>query len=104
MIDVNLVVVTAVRHIRDHVLWLRFNDGLEGEVDLSDALQNPLHAPLRDVAEFAQVRLDGIAPVWPSGDDWSPEDLHARLLREKGLSPRSIDDVLRRRLAHLSGM
>lgn len=41
--------VIAVRHLREHVLWLRFNDGSEGEVDLSSELDGPIFEPLRDV-------------------------------------------------------
>jgi len=47
--------VTTVRHLRDHVLWLRFNDGSEGEVDLSAELDGPVFEPLRDLALFSKV-------------------------------------------------
>lgn len=73
--------VIAARHVRAHVLWLRFSDGAEGEVDLADALEGEVFAPLRDPAEFARVRLDPeIRTVaWPNGADFAPEFLHDRL-------------------------
>jgi hypothetical protein len=43
MLEYELPDVTAVRHVREHVLWLRFSDGTEGEVDLSDGLRAPPH-------------------------------------------------------------
>ena len=50
--------VTAVRHVRDHVLWLRFNDGAEGAVDLAGELHGEVFEPLRDVALFGRVVVD----------------------------------------------
>ena len=58
MVSFDLTRVTAVRHVRGHVLWLRFNDGLEGEVDLADRLRGPVFAQLRDASFFAQVCLE----------------------------------------------
>lgn len=76
--------ISAVRHVRDHVLWLRFSDGAEGEVDLGGELDGEIFEPLRDVTYFAQVRLDPeIATVaWPNGADFAPEFLR-ELLRAR---------------------
>ncbi len=82
-----LVRVTAVRHVRDHVLWLEFSDGVSGEVDLSDVLGargGPVFEPLRDPREFAQVRLGAATIEWPNGADWAPESLHERVLAGGG--------------------
>jgi len=38
--------VTAVRHVRAHVLWLEFSDGLSGELDLASDLAGPVFEPL----------------------------------------------------------
>jgi hypothetical protein len=77
--------VTAVRHLRDHVLWLRFSDGREGEVDLHDELDGPVFEPLRDVAFFGQVSVhpELRTIVWPNGADFAPEFLyqHVRALQ-----------------------
>jgi hypothetical protein len=73
--------VTAVRHLRGHVLWLRFNDGNEGEVDLGSELEGPIFEPLREVARFAEVRVDPDLRtiVWPNGADFAPEFLRDQL-------------------------
>jgi hypothetical protein len=73
--------VTAVRHLHDHVLWLRFNDGREGEVDLHPELDGPIFEPLRDVALFAKVTVnpDLRTIVWPNGADFAPEFLHQKV-------------------------
>ena len=76
--------VTAVRHVRDHVLRLQFSDGAEGEVDLASELAGEVFAPLRDATYFAQVRLDPeIRTIaWPNGADFAPEFLR-ELLRSR---------------------
>ena len=39
--------VTDIRHAGGYRVWLRFADGLTGEIDLSDALWGPMFEPLR---------------------------------------------------------
>lgn len=69
--------VEHVRHVQDHVLFLRFNNGIEGEVDLAAELSGEVFVPLRDVRLFRQVRLDPETRtvVWPNGADLTPEFL-----------------------------
>jgi Protein of unknown function (DUF2442) len=69
------------RYVRDFVVWLRFSDGAEGEVDLAGELDGPIFEPLRDVAYF---RLFSLNPnvhtiAWPNGADLAPEFLHERV-------------------------
>ena len=73
--------VTEVRHVRDYVLWIRFEDGSEGEVDLRSSLRGPVFEPLRDIAFFKQVKVDHELGtiVWPNGADIAPETLHQRI-------------------------
>jgi hypothetical protein len=75
--------VIDARLVRDFVVWVRFNDGSEGEVDLSDELEGPVFEPLKDPKVFAQFKLDPDIHtiVWPNGADLAPEFLqeHARV-------------------------
>lgn len=73
--------VSEVQYRGGHRLWLRFNDGAEGEVDLSQHLSGSVFEPLRDLALFAAVRLDAeIRTIaWPNGADLAPEYLHTLL-------------------------
>jgi hypothetical protein len=70
--------ITNARLVRDFVVWVRFNDGSEGEVDLSGELDGPVFEPLKDPKVFAQFKLDldVHALVWPSGADLAREFLH----------------------------
>ena len=85
--------VTEARYVRDHVLWLKFDDGLEGEVDLGDGIWGEVLAPLRDPGEFARAAVQYGTVVWPSGADWAPEDLYERLLASSGVVQRRNGDA-----------
>jgi hypothetical protein len=92
MIDHPLPRVIAVRHVHGTTLWLRFDDGAEGDVDLGADLRGELFAPLRSPALFARVRVEHGTLVWPNGADWSPEVLRERIGETKRVNTRSIDD------------
>lgn len=74
-----LVHPTEVKVVGDHRLWLRFEDGAEGEVDLSRDDWRGVFAPLEDQEYFKQVRVDPDVNTiaWPNGADIAPETLHA---------------------------
>ena len=61
-----------------HRVWLRFDDGLQGEVDLQGDLDGAVFEPLRDPAAFRQVAVDNELGtiVWPNGADMDPDVLH----------------------------
>ena len=64
-----------------HHLWLSFNDGARGLVDVESLLTGPMFEPLRQPRFFAQVALDSVCGtvVWPNGADFAPEALHELL-------------------------
>ena len=64
-------------------LWVSFDDGVEGEVDLSDiAGRGVFQRWTARPEEFAQVSVDETsgAPTWPGGLDVAPDRLHDELL------------------------
>ena len=75
----SMINVTEARHLHDHVLWLRFSDGVEGEVDLAHELTGEIFAPLRDEQVFAGVSVhpEPRTVTWPNGADFAPEFLHS---------------------------
>lgn len=74
--------VVEVRALGGYRLYLRFDDGKAGELDLGSRLTfDGVFAPLRDAAVFAQARVHPElgTVVWPSGADVDPDVLHAAL-------------------------
>ena len=76
-----MVDVVEARYVRDYTVWLKFEDGVEGEVDLSGELHGPVFEPLRDPEYFRRFALspDLGTISWPNGADFAPEFLHERL-------------------------
>jgi len=76
-----MIDVVEVRYLHDSVLWLRFDDGTEGEVDLKSQLWGEAFEPLNDPAFFPRVRLNADTGTieWPNGADFAPEFLRVRI-------------------------
>ena len=68
--------VVEARHVRDYVVWLRFQDGTRGEIDLGPELHGEVFEPLRDPAAFQAFVVKYDTLVWPNLADFSPEFLH----------------------------
>jgi hypothetical protein len=73
--------VTAAQYRGQHRVWLEFNDGSAGEVDLESSLEGPVFEPLKIVDYFKTVRFDPEAHTiaWDNGADFAPEFLHQLL-------------------------
>ena len=71
--------VIECRVVGPHRLWLRFGDGLEGELDIAAYVRfEGVFAPLTDPREFARVRVEPELGtiVWPGGADLDPVVLY----------------------------
>ena len=70
--------VVEARHVRGHVVWLKFRDGTSGEIDLAPALRGPIMTPLEDIDFFKEFAIhpEFHTLVWPNGADFAPEFLH----------------------------
>ena len=70
--------VVEVRPLEGYKLWLRFEDGVCGTVDLSGELWGPMFEALKDTAFFAQVAIhpELETVTWPNGADLAPEFLY----------------------------
>ena len=73
--------IVEAHYIAGFKIWIRFSDGTEGDVDLSQELTGPIFAPLRNVEEFGRVTLhpELRTLVWPNGADLAPEFLREKL-------------------------
>ena len=88
--------ITSVEALPNYRLKLRYNDGVEGVVDLSNELGKEIFAPWKNPKVFAAVKIErgGRALVWSEELDlcadalWlevtgkKPEDLFSALKNE----------------------
>jgi hypothetical protein len=74
-----MIKVTAARHVNEYVIWLRFSDGTEGEVDLRDELYGEVFEPLKNLDVFKTffVNPEWGTIAWPNGADLAPEFLYS---------------------------
>lgn len=76
--------IVAAKPLELHRLHLRFDDGAEGVVDVSELVPfEGVFAPLRDPEVFARVSVDPElgTVVWPNGADLDPIVLYERIRR-----------------------
>lgn len=81
--------VTAVTVLEHYRLRVTFDDGLIGDVDVSDLKDaGPVFEPLRSSSYFAKVHVDGRTVAWPGEIDLDPEALYADASKHRVSSAR----------------
>jgi len=82
--------IVQVEPLGGYRLHLRFEDGVEGSVDVAELIEfTGVFAPLRDRDTFLQVRVnpDLGTICWPNGADLDPDVLYARVTGEPIVVP-----------------
>lgn len=77
-----MVDIVEARPLRGYRVYVRFEDGLQGEIDLGEVIRfEGVFAPLRDPERFAEVRVHPELGTlcWPNGADLDPDVLYARI-------------------------
>jgi hypothetical protein len=83
----------AVKALPKLRIWLRYDDGTEGEIDLSDLAGRGVFQAWEDVSFFDAVRLSAHGAIeWGADIDICPDALYLRLT---GKSPEEIFPNLR---------
>ncbi len=73
------ILVSGVRPIDGHKLWLRFNTGETKIFDFAPLFGFPAFAPLADRSVFDGVYIDYGVTVWNDGDiDIDPVELYRK--------------------------
>lgn len=71
--------VIDVRLKGDHVLWVRFRDGVEGMVKFMPSAFRGVFLRLHDPAEFSRVSIvDGVV-TWQGDLDLAPDPMHRQI-------------------------
>ena len=82
-----------VRALTNFRIWLRYDDGTEGAVDLSDVAGRGVFAAWDDPAFFESVRLGSHGAIeWRSDIDICPDAMYLRLT---GKSPEDVFPALK---------
>ena len=70
--------VKEAEYLHDYVVWIKFNDGIEGEVNLEKELEGEIFSSLKNKKLFRSFKVDPVLEtiVWENGADLAPEFLH----------------------------
>ena len=73
--------IREAKYLHDYVIWLRFNNDAEGEIDLKDELDGEMFEPLKDIHNFKNFIVDPEIEtiVWDNGADIAPEFLYEKM-------------------------
>jgi len=76
-----MITIQDAKYEDEYRIWIRFNTGETGIVDLSDVIKKyPAANSLLNQAEFAKFYLDDWPTIaWSSGFDLSPETIYERV-------------------------
>jgi hypothetical protein len=80
--------VAAAQYLDGHRIRIRFNDGAEGVVDLTDALWGPMFEPLKAPDIFRRFEVSPILHTifWENGADIAPEYLREKMIEQQGVT------------------
>ena len=73
--------VVDAKYKKEYQIWVKFEDGLEGELDFCDELDGSIFEPLKDINFFKSFNLEGKTLHWENGADFAPEYLYDLLKR-----------------------
>ncbi|MBX3042731.1 MAG: DUF2442 domain-containing protein [Ignavibacteriae bacterium] len=75
----NLKILSA-KYLIDYKIFLTFNDGKSGEVNLENDLWGKIFLPLKDISNFIQFKISPVTNTieWPNGADLAPEYLYSK--------------------------
>jgi len=81
--------IIEVKPLKNYTVWLKFADGVEGTVDLSDLAGKGVFSAWEDVDFFNSVFVDEQTRTiaWEGGIDLCPDNLYAKITGTDPLNP-----------------
>lgn len=82
--------ITALKVLDNYRVWLRFSDGVEGEVDFSPKPRTGVYASWNSYENFRQARIGDCGELlWNDQLDFCPDSLW---LQVTGKKPEALSD------------
>lgn len=81
--------IVEVKPLKNYGVWIKFSDGIEGTVDLSELVGRGVFSVWEDVNFFNSVFIDQESHTiaWKGGIDLCPDNLYAKVL---GVDPLTV--------------
>ena len=73
--------IADAEYVKNYVIWIKFSDGLEGEIDLEKELYGEVFEPLKDLNYFKDFEIHPELRVlsWSNGADFAPEFIYEKI-------------------------
>jgi hypothetical protein len=87
-----MLAVTRAQYRDGYRIWVEFDNGASGVVDLSDLLWGPMFELLKDIEQFKRFTVSEVfhTLVWENGADLSPECLLEKLANTATQTPAAV--------------
>ncbi len=84
--------ISALKPLPDFRLWIRYQDGVEGTVDLSDYVGRGVFGLWNEPGAFAAVRIGDLGqPVWSEVVELCPDTMYLKIT---GMRPEELFPAL----------
>ncbi|GAA4467417.1 hypothetical protein GCM10023093_23330 [Nemorincola caseinilytica] len=74
---------SSVQAMHGYKLMVRFEDGVSGEVDLRDLVENGIFRELKDVKKFQNVYINGSAIAWSDELEIDADNIYAEIVHRE---------------------
>ncbi len=76
--------VVNAKYIKNYKVWISFDDGQEGEIDLKNKIKNKngVFKPLKNENYFKNFKIENDTLSWENGADFAPESLYELLIEQ----------------------
>jgi len=67
------------KHIQDYQVWIKFDDGKSGKINLIDEIWGEVFEPLKDIDYFRNFKIENDTLSWENEADLAPDFLYELL-------------------------
>jgi hypothetical protein len=67
------------KHIQDYQVWIKFDDGKSGKINLIDEIWGEVFEPLKDINYFRNFKIENDTLSWENEADLAPDFLYELL-------------------------
>jgi hypothetical protein len=67
------------KHIQDYQVWIKFDDGKSGKINLIDEIWGEVFEPLKDIDYFRNFKIENDTLSWKNEADLAPDFLYELL-------------------------
>ena len=71
--------VVEAKHIVDYQVWIKFDDGKSGKINLIDEIWGEVFEPLKDINYFRNFKIENDTLSWKNEADLAPDYLYQLL-------------------------